>query len=353
MCPVKNLRTPILDMSGITLSTGQRLIYRSPAMEECLKEVHIFAPLHCDMLLRAETGAGKELIARLCHDLSQRSGPFIAINCAALPEQLVEDILFGHTRGAFTGANTNACGAFEAAYKGTLFLDEFGELRKSDQAKVLRVLQEKRITRIGEWGKEIPIDVRVIAATNVNMPSMVENGSFRLDLVHRFKKDIIIPPLRERRQDIVPLVEYFLDQFSSMQQASSSISLSPSAWAVLMQYDYPGNVRELEKIIFLAAAYAIKSMPFVITGELLNGILEAEGWKRVGTEIEKRSEETAIEISERHEKEWMALLMRALQESDGDMKAAARRLGMPYHRFFRAIKRHNAGTEAPRRLRPA
>ncbi|HKX33277.1 MAG TPA: sigma 54-interacting transcriptional regulator [Blastocatellia bacterium] len=347
MHTIGKLKTPILDVSGLTLSNGQRLIYTSRVMEECIREVHIFAPLNCDLLLRAETGTGKELVARLTHDLSGRRGAFIAVNCAALPEQLVEDVLFGHARGAFTGATHQTSGAFEAAHQGTLFLDEFGDLRKSDQAKILRVLQEKTITKIGQWGQEIPVDVRVIAATNADMPATVQDGSFRLDLVHRFKKDIAIPPLRQRRGDISSLVAHFLDDFAGSHRVNDTFTLSPSAWTVLMSYDYPGNVRELEKIIFIAAAYVFASSSRVITDELLENIIGAERWKRPSgslaqTQVQIR--ETAPQIKARHRQEWIALLTQTLKDCKGDMHAAAKKLKMNYHAFFRNVKRHQLKT---------
>jgi transcriptional regulator with GAF, ATPase, and Fis domain len=168
----------------------------------------------------------------------------------------------------------------------------------------------------------------------------LQDGSFRLDLVHRFKKDIAIPPLRQRQGDISALVGYFLDEFACTQRINDTFTLSPSAWTVLMSYDYPGNVRELEKIIFIAAAYVYASSSRVITDEMLDNIIGAERWKRTTTAPAVRTDETAPQIKARHRQEWVDLLNGTLRDCKGDMQAAAKKLKMNYHAFFRNVKRH-------------
>ena len=197
------------------------------------------------VLVTGETGTGKELFARLIHELSPRNnGPFVEVNCAAIPENLFESELFGHIKGAFTGATSNRNGRFEQARGGTVFLDEAGELPRSLQPKLLRVLQEKRITPVGA-DTEIEVDVRVVAATNRDLRKMAEDGHFREDLYFRLNVfEIQVPPLRERREDIPELIDFFVGRY-----AVKSVRVSDSALDLLMKYQYPGNVRELEHII--------------------------------------------------------------------------------------------------------
>ncbi|MBU0674955.1 MAG: sigma-54 dependent transcriptional regulator [Proteobacteria bacterium] len=197
------------------------------------------------VLIKGETGTGKELIGRLIHLLSGRSkGPFIEVNCAAIPESLFESELFGHEKGAFTGANHRKKGRFELADGGSLFLDEIGELPLNLQAKLLRALQEKRISRVGSE-QDIPVDIRLIAATNRDLKQMVDYGTFREDLYYRLHVlEIEVPPLRQRKTDIPELVEYFLEKYSFR-----PVSFSSEAMAALLKYPFPGNIRELEHIV--------------------------------------------------------------------------------------------------------
>ncbi len=222
-----------------------RIIGSGRGIREAISVARRVAPSPWSVLITGETGTGKELFARLIHELSPRhNGPFIEVNCAAIPDNLFESELFGHLKGAFTGAVSNRKGRFEQARGGTLFLDEAGELPDALQAKLLRVLQEKRITPLGA-DKEIDVDVRVVAATNRDLRKMAEKGQFREDLYFRLNVfEIDIPPLRERREDIPELVHFFIERYGT-----GNIKLAPSAMDMLMKYDYPGNVRELEHII--------------------------------------------------------------------------------------------------------
>ncbi len=222
-----------------------RMIGESKNMKIVFSLVRRIAPTDWTVLIQGETGTGKDLIARILHMLSPRNeNPFIEVNCAAIPENLFESEFFGHEKGAFTGAVSSRKGSFELAQKGSLFLDEVGELPVSLQAKLLRALQEKRINRVGS-AQSIPIDVRVFAATNRDLKKMVEDGKFREDLFYRLKVlDLEVPPLRHRKEDITPLAEFFIDRYSS-----SPVRFDPDALATLIKYTFPGNVRELEHMI--------------------------------------------------------------------------------------------------------
>jgi two-component system response regulator AtoC len=222
-----------------------KVVGDSHAMKEVFSLVRRIAPTDWTVLIRGETGTGKELIARIVHLLSPRNEkPFFEVNCAAIPENLFESEVFGHEKGAFTGAVSSRKGRFELAQNGSLFLDEVGELPLNLQAKLLRALQEKKISRVGSE-KDIPIDVRVLAATNRDLRKMVENGEFREDLFYRLNVlDIEIPPLRHRKEDVPALTEFFLERYNSRADRFDS-----DAMTTLIKYSFPGNVRELEHMI--------------------------------------------------------------------------------------------------------
>ena len=232
------------------------IIGTSTPLHDCLIQVGMVAPTPSTVLIGGETGTGKELIARAIHDRSERSRkPLIKINCATLPANLIESELFGHERGAFTGATDRRIGKFELAQGSTLFLDEVGELPPDLQAKLLRALQEREIERLGS-NKVIPIDVRIIAATNRDLRTEVQAGRFRADLFFRLNVfPIILPPLRERREDIPLLVSYFVEK-SNKKIGKSLRGLSTKAMQQLLHYDFPGNIRELEHLIERAAILA-------------------------------------------------------------------------------------------------
>lgn len=220
----------------------------SDEMQEVFKIIHKVSKGKATVLIRGESGTGKELIARALHYESPRSkGPFIAINCAALPENLLEAELFGYEKGAFTGAVTSKKGKFELADNGTIFLDEIGDVSPHVQAKLLRVLQEHSFERLGST-KTINVDVRVVAATNRDIEKMAKEGSFREDLYWRLNVvPIFLPALKERKEDIPILIDYFLQRFN--REYKKNVSLTKDAFKRLLEYDYPGNVRELENTI--------------------------------------------------------------------------------------------------------
>lgn len=233
-----------------------RIVGRSAAMQEVYKAIGRVAPLDVTVLLLGESGTGKELVARALYHHSRRNrGPFLAINCAAIPETLLESELFGHERGAFTGADRRRIGKFEQAHRGTLFLDEIGDLSPATQAKLLRLLQERQFDRIG-GNETVEADVRVIAATNQNLEAAVAAGLFRQDLYYRLKGYTIeLPPLRERTEDLPLLVEHFVTRFNK-ELGKLVRDVAPSVFDLLSRHMWPGNVRELENVLRHALIHA-------------------------------------------------------------------------------------------------
>ena len=232
------------------------LVGSSPRMATVFKTIHKVAPLDATVLVTGESGTGKELVARAVHRVSPRhGGPFIAVNCGAIPEALVEDSFFGHVRGAFTGADRERTGFLEAARGGTLFLDEVGELPVEAQASLLRALQEREVTRIGD-ARARPTDFRLVAATNVDLEAAVAAGSFREDLFWRLNMIALrVPPLRERCEDIPALADHLLAKWAAELRVSER-SVEPAAMDVLTRYPWPGNVRELENTLYRALVMA-------------------------------------------------------------------------------------------------
>ena len=231
------------------VATDFAMIGRGAAMRAIFDKVAKTAPTTGRVLITGENGTGKELVARAVHEHSKRvDGPFVKLNCAAIPSELIESELFGHEKGAFTGATQQRRGKFELADGGTLFLDEIGDMNPSAQAKVLRVLQENELERVG-GGETIKVDVRVVAATNKDLQAEIAGGRFREDLYYRLAVvPIELPPLRGRREDIPQLVEHFLEQVCS-DNGRRLKKLAPSAMTLVMQHEWPGNVRELKNVV--------------------------------------------------------------------------------------------------------
>ena len=257
---------PIIETEGI--------IYKSEQMRQVISDVKKIAPQLMNVLVVGESGTGKELIARVVHKLSDRSDqPFVPVNCGALPENLFESELFGHERGAFTGAVKTKPGLLEFANQGTFFFDEIGDMSQPLQVKLLRMLEDRKIRRVGGQ-KEISIDVRIICATNKELEKEVANGSFREDLYYRLNTmQILIPPLRERRDDIIPLLEHYLGGLCEKENKPLK-SFSPEAKELLKAYPWPGNVRELQNMIgrayYLCSSKVIQKddLPKYISNEL-------------------------------------------------------------------------------------
>jgi DNA-binding NtrC family response regulator len=237
----------------VASSWSSKLIGRCSAMQDLVRSIATIAERRSTVLITGETGTGKEIVARAIHEASGRKGKLVTLNCTALPETLLEAELFGHTRGAFTGAQSSRIGRFEAAHKGTIFLDEIGDMPLDLQAKLLRVLQEREVQRLGS-SESIAVDVRVVAATNAELLTLVEDGRFREDLYYRLNVvPLHLPPLREREGDIRPLAFHFAEKICRLEGIPGKI-LTPAVLARLETHAWPGNVRELENTIERAIA---------------------------------------------------------------------------------------------------
>jgi anaerobic nitric oxide reductase transcription regulator len=303
----------------------------SPVMERLRAELDTVAASDLAVLIVGETGVGKELAARAIHAGSPRAtGPLIHVNCAALPESVVESELFGHVRGAFTGATSERLGKFEVADGGTLLLDEIGELPLSIQPKLLRALQEGEIQRVGS-DRAIHVDVRVVAATNRDLEAEVAAGRFRADLYHRLAVyPIRVPPLRERSEDIGVLAGHFLDRYRS-RVGLRQLVLGPAAADSLRGRDWPGNVRELDHLLARAALRAAARAPAGAAQiELadLDGDSSAAREAPSSTAIEARAARGEISLRDAVDELKRAIVERALEEADGNWAEAARKLGM-------------------------
>ncbi|MGB3304631.1 MAG: sigma-54 dependent transcriptional regulator [Thermomicrobiales bacterium] len=325
---VQHLSDQVLELSS---RLGERdpnevMIGNSPAMQEVYKTIGRIAHSDATVLITGETGTGKELIATILHRTSSYArGPLIRVNCAALPETLLESELFGHEKGAFTGAINQRKGRFEMANKGTIFLDEIGEMTLSTQKKLLRVLQEREFERVG-GSVSVKIDTRVIAATNKILPQEIEAGQFREDLFYRLNViSIYLPPLRDRKEDIPLLIEHFV-QKHRYQPGSSPARLSQGAMNMLMEYDWPGNVRELENMIERASVIAQGG---VITEEHVN-FFGTDGRRLMDIGERVRRGATLDELISDVER---IAITEALAQTDGNRNAAATMLGLELAEF--------------------
>jgi two-component system NtrC family response regulator len=297
-------------------------------MAQAINTVARAALSRATILIRGESGTGKEVLARAIHYASPRAkGPLVPVNVAALPDTLIESELFGHERGAFTGADRERRGRFELADGGTLFLDEIGDLPRGAQVKLLRVLQEQTFERLGGT-RTLKVDVRVIAATNRDLAALIRSGEFREDLFYRLNVvSVELPPLRERREDIPLLVDLFVRRFES-EAAVATEGVSREAMDLLVKYDYPGNVRELENLVHRAVVLA--------RGKILTS---ADFPIHVGR---LRTEETSEPKSfvERVSEFERALILEALQRADGVQTRAARQLGMSERHLRYKLKKY-------------
>ncbi|MFO0946494.1 MAG: sigma-54 dependent transcriptional regulator [Planctomycetota bacterium] len=307
------------------------LLGMSPEMDQVRSLIAKVAPTDASVLILGESGTGKELVARAIHEQSRRkNGPFIPLNMAALPRELVESTLFGHERGAFTGADQLQKGCCELADGGTLFLDEIGEMEVGLQAKLLRFLQERSLTRVGS-SHTLHVDVRVLAATNRDPLEQVRRGLLREDLYYRLKVvPIVVPPLRERRMDIPILAQTFLS-LAIARHHRPPMQLADEAIDILQNYDWPGNVRELEHLI--EQLVILGSNTVIAPDDIPDEILQARG------ESAALGSRFAMDDVER------AAIIAALDKSRGNVKEAARLLGIGYATVYRKIKRFNIPLE--------
>lgn len=296
-----------------TIESFPDMLGQSEAFRKIMADIYLVAQSDSTVLIRGETGTGKELAARAIHaGSSRKDGPFLAVNCAALPETLLESELFGYERGAFTGAVRRRIGRFELASGGTLFLDEIGDLPMPIQVKLLRVLESKTFERLG-GGESIKVDIRLIAATNRNLEERISTGLFREDLFYRLNVvPLFLPPLRQRKDDILLLAEHFIKQFSA-RSGRVIRGLTPAAKDLLMRYAWPGNIRELENTIERAVVLCRGD---VIDKESLAGISPEKSQENAGTET--------LNLAEL-EKE---AIIRAIKKAEGKLAEAAGLLGI-------------------------
>ncbi|MCU0255232.1 MAG: sigma-54 dependent transcriptional regulator [Vicinamibacterales bacterium] len=321
------------------------LVGRSAPMRDLVALVATVAPTNSTILITGETGTGKEVVARAVHQASQRKHQrFIALNCSAIPESLLEAELFGHVRGAFTGAVAQRQGRFEQAHRGTLLLDEVGTMSPALQAKLLRVLQERSFERVGD-SQTIRVDVRVIAATNSDLRRMVREGLFREDLYYRLNViQIALPPLRERREDVPLLVQHFLDRLGRTSvPPRHGVTFSQEAMRHLMACDWPGNVRQLENVVERAFTLSPGRQQIdvgALPAELVQGAAAppAIGWTlpEGGLQLD-----TVISGVER------ALILQALERTGGNRRQAADLLGLKRTTLVEKLKRLGQDTSSP------
>jgi nitrogen regulation protein NR(I) len=331
------------------IAEGDSIIGRAPAMQEIYKEIGRLAAKPVPVLIRGETGTGKELVARALVRFSDRmQKPFVTVNCAAIPETLLESELFGHEKGSFTGADARRIGRFEQADKGTLFLDEIGELSMGTQAKLLRALQEKVISRVG--GREsIAVDVRVITATHVDLEAAIAGKHFREDLFYRLNGATLrLPPLRERRDDIPLLVQYFLKRHGAALGIASP-SIQPDALAFLEKLPWPGNIRQLENVLRTAL---LTSRGYPITTCDLEKDLDAPApaasghgaptWQKFVTDAvdaaSRGEQEEALKFL--HGKIEEEALRHAMALAEGNQAKAARWLGLSLPTMREKLRHH-------------
>jgi DNA-binding NtrC family response regulator len=320
------------------------IIGRSDKMDEIFRLIERVAPARSTVLIQGESGTGKELIAKAIHNSSQRADkPFVPVNCSNIPYDLLESELFGHTKGAFTGAVAAKKGLFEVADTGTIFLDEIGDLRPETQVRLLRVIQEREFTPVGET-TSVQIDVRIIAATNVDLKEAVKNGVFREDLYYRLSVvPIELPPLRDRKEDVLPLAKHFIHKYNAENGRQIPEQLAPNVLSLLENYYYPGNVRELENIIERAVVIAPTDeitedclRPEVLNPELAREmIMDSNGTSR---EIDISQGVAFYDEVKRFE---IDLIQRALDQTAGHQSRAARLLGLNATTLNSKIKSYN------------
>jgi DNA-binding NtrC family response regulator len=326
------------------------LIAVAPVMQKLLEQVRAIAPFQTTVLVTGETGTGKELVARAIHDLSPRRGkPLVALNCAAVPEQLLEDELFGHVRGAFTGAQGAREGRFEQADGGTLFLDEIGDMSLPLQSKLLRVLQEREFERLGS-SRTVKVDVRVVAATSADLQRRIDEGSFRPDLYYRLNVvHLRLPPLRERHGDIRPLAEHLLAKFCAASGLPPKL-ISEEAWNALAVYHWPGNVRQLQNAVERAAVLtgaAHDIRPQDLPEEVRDGVAQSPATHashvpgRRPPDIPDGGLDFDAVVTEVERD----LLLQSLAKACGNKMRAAQLLGMKRTTFVEKLKRLGIGWE--------
>jgi len=329
---VNRLRQENASLRGIVLQDHD-MIGTSQAMKRLQEQIGLVAPSSASVLITGENGTGKELVARAIHYYSpRRDKPFVELNCAAIPEELIESELFGHEKGAFTGAVSQKKGKFDLADSGTIFLDEIGDMSLKTQAKVLRILQERKFERVGGT-RTIEVDVRIIAATNKVLEDEIRRGTFREDLFYRLNVvPFQVPPLRERREDIPVLIEHFLDLFCRRESRDCK-EMAPEAVALMKSYDWPGNVRELKNII---ERLVIMTPGRTITEMHMPAYLAGKDAREDGGRFDGLRDVSSLrEAREEFEKEF---IIQKLEENDWNISRTAEAIELERSNLHRKIK---------------
>jgi two-component system nitrogen regulation response regulator NtrX len=316
-----------------SMAKEYEMVGTSPAIQNLKEQITIAAPTSGWVLITGENGTGKELVARAIHHYSKRNDkPFVEVNCAAIPEELIESELFGHEKGAFTGATTQRKGKFDQANEGTLFLDEIGDMSLKTQAKILRILQERKFERVG-GNRTIEVDVRVIAATNKDLEKQIREGLFRQDLYYRLNVlPFHVPPLRERREDIPLMAKHFLAFFCSKESRETK-TLEQDALEAMAAYNWPGNVRELKNIV--ERLVIMTPHRSISLADLPQGIQQAEPRSHEGKAYIPDSGVSLKQAREDFEKEF---ILQKLQENDGNISRTAEAIDMERSNLHRKIK---------------
>lgn len=314
----------------------QEIIGESKAISRVKSMIDRVAPSQSRVLVTGENGTGKELVARWIHEKSARcTGPFVEVNCAAIPSELVESELFGHEKGAFTGADEKRIGKFEQANEGTLFLDEIGDMSLEDQAKVLRVLQENQVTRVG-GNKTISVDVRIIAATNKNLEEEIEAGNFREDLFHRISViPIKVPALRDRKEDIPLIAQACLDRLKKSDITFASTHFSDSGLRAMQERDWTGNVRELQNAV---ERLGILSPTDLIDEETVESVLQPKKGKTSSLEILANEIDDFQNFKETTER---LFLVKQLEKNDWNISQTAEAVGIQRSHMYNKMKKYN------------
>jgi sigma-54 dependent transcriptional regulator len=348
--PLTSLMPPLSDpllihpnaQSQVLSIRAKALVFADPLSLALLERIEQVAPSDAAVLVTGETGTGKELVARHLHRKSGRKGPFIAVNCGALSESLAEAELFGHQAGSFTGATEAREGWFEAANGGTLFLDEVGDLPLPLQAKLLRVLQEREVVRLGSR-RAIPLDIRVIAGTNVDLPAAIAAKNFRVDLYYRLNVVALqVPTLAERPGDILPLAEHFIRLYSQRLHSGTPV-LTPEAERALLTYPWPGNIRELESVIHVALLTAREGLVrpqdlrFAVAPRISSAVeVITDPIEAIGRQLDRLFGEQGTGIFERLEK---LIVTRAFEYSRENQVQTARLLDISRNVLRAQLKR--------------
>jgi two-component system response regulator AtoC len=319
---------------------SDEIVGNSPKMQEVFKQIGKVAESDATVLIRGESGTGKELVAKAIHHHSNRKNkPFIVVNCAAIPETLLESELFGHEKGAFTDAYARRIGKFEQAQDGTIFLDEIGDMSLNLQAKLLRILQEKTFSRVG-GNETIVSNARVLAATNRNLEKLVETGEFREDLFYRLNVVTIwLPPLRERKEDIPLLVDYFVAKYAEKYKKDVR-GVSKEVLELFLDYDWPGNVRELENAV--ARGVIVTSAPLILIEDLPQTLRDKTKQERQGeVKVEGQLEEENLNLPKLIEKIEKEAIIKALEKAEGNKTKAAQILGISRKSLFNKLRYYN------------